>query len=808
MPPIQFKFSKPPDGLVRRINFPDKPSWAALAAKIESLYDIPTESIGVSYIDIDGDEVTLSSEEELRDYYQSAAMQGNDGEVALVKFNVRDLDAFRNDKPLPETPRTASAMNYRNTFGRSAPVLFEMEVEDGWQPIPNGLGNLFTAPTHAYVEVLDSDADSVSQSAQRAQDERRASTTTDSTDTFPEVTLIPMPTVDKGKSRARPETPDTISSTQSLLAAEPGAKHPIHVVSVNNNNNASTDAVFRRRGSRSRTSTSLGPRTPTPKSRTPPPAERPAEAQHDDPPLPNLDDNPAPSSNIAHDVASLLSALSGILASHPELSEGIRNIVRNASDGTYWQTHREQVARTAEEIRRSAIMGADEMRQMAVDGRHSAEEVAGRRVAEAIGNVIRVIADITATQVGDPNTSGGEPTTSTPARERRPGWDYGWAGAHGRGGHGRHRPPPWGSFGLPWGERHGPFPGPPPFRQFPPPPGPPPPPGAPPPPGPPPRPPPPHAHGPPPPPAGHGPPPFPPPPLPRGLFGQYHPGQSPHGPSGRPPFGPSHTHRHSGNWGYDDPFADPHGWRSYHHHDANWADTVPPLPPRPNTSGEDVEVSMYGVTSLESPDAAKKSLQAAKEAYIAEKEKYRHVREERKKRRMNVSMDSEMQDLELHDSPISPPDVQEPVVRPVGEPSNAGPQGNSSNEAPQIVSNARGPFPQLELYSVPRRSHTMHGVGHRRDASWGTFGGSGTSTQAGRAAAADSIVRRLGDMGFTSAKYPVLTSKVETLVSRNGGEVSKEREDSIVTEIVEDLVQESSSRHETPQASGSGTRAK
>ena len=48
---------------------------------------------------------------------------------------------------------------------------------------------------------------------------------------------------------------------------------------------------------------------------------------------------------------------------------------------------------------------------------------------------------------------------------------------------------------------------------------------------------------------------------------------------------------------------------------------------------------MYGVTSLESPDAAKKSLQAAKEAYIAEKEKYRRLREERKKRKMNVSTD-------------------------------------------------------------------------------------------------------------------------------------------------------------------------
>lgn len=193
---------------------------------------------------------------------------------------------------------------------------------------------------------------------------------------------------------------------------------------------------------------------------------------------------------------------------------------------------------------------------------------------------------------------------------------------------------------------------------------------------------------------------------------------------------------------------------------------------------------MYGVTSLESPDAAKKSLQAAKEAYIAEKEKYRQLREERKKRRMNVSMDryvivhdpcsisradrrldpfiSEMQDLELHVSPISPPDAQEPVVRPVGEPYNAGPQGNSSNEAPQIVSNARGPFPQLELYSVPRRSHTMHGVGHRRDASWGTFGGSGTSTQAGRAAAADSIIRRLGDVRVPYCP-PVLVCALLTL---------------------------------------------
>ena len=62
-------------------------------------------------------------------------------------------------------------------------------------------------------------------------------------------------------------------------------------------------------------------------------------------------------------------------------------------------------------------------------------------------------------------------------------------------------------------------------------------------------------------------------------------------------------------------------------------------------------------------------------------------------------------------------------------------------------------------------------------------------------------------MGFTPTKYPTLPSKVETLVTRKGGEVSKEREDSIVTEIVEDLVQESPPHRENAQASGSGSRA-
>ncbi|KAI0673332.1 hypothetical protein C8Q78DRAFT_1076353 [Trametes maxima] len=856
MTPVTFKFSQHPDGLVRRVTFQDKPSWNELAVKINSLYNIPVQSIGVSYVDTDGDEVTLSSEEELQDFYQSSAMPR--GNFTLVKLSVRDLDALRNDKPLPETPRTPSGLNYRNTFGRSAPVLFEMEVDDGWQPIPSGLAGLLGVSDppqgdspHAFVETVDSDAD-VSLSQELGGN--RVSTFTASS--IPEIN--PSPTADKGKGRARSEDilsdtdtdTDTISSNRSVVAEESGLKHPIHVVSIRRD---STDNIFGSTKARSRSArsgTATAPRTPTPKAKTPPGPG--GNAEHDDPPLPDLEDNSTPPSNIANDVANLFGALSGVFASHPELSEGIRNIVRNASNGTYWQTHHDSVVRAAEEIRRSALMGAEEMRRVATDGRRSAEEVAGRRVADALGNVIRVIADLTgnvATDNEGPTVAGNQPTTSTPIAERDPSsrhgpWGDSWgpgAGGRGRGGHsgrgrGGHGPflhgphdsiGSWGTFGSRWGD-WGDFGmrGQPPSGRFPPPPGPPPAHGRPersggplPPPGPPPPP----AGGPPPPPTGMPPPPgFPPPPRPPhgplgpfGVFGP--PGDSPAGPPphhrrlhshheylGHSPLGRSHGRSSSGEWSARGPFDVRPAHFGWGHHippvDADWGDTVPPLPPAPRGPvNEGVEVTMYGASPTESPDAAKKALRDAKEKYLAEKEKYRRLREERKKKRMNVSTDSEMKDVQ--DSPISPEKAAEPPVRPAGGPSIPL-RRTTVDDQDQLISNGRGPFPQLELYNVPRRSHTMHGTGtaHGRGASFGA-----NPNPAATARAVDSITRRLSDMGFTSSQYPTLAAKIEGRVPRSG-EVSPDREDNIVTEIVEELVQTSPPPRQ-PQPSGSGTRA-
>ncbi|KAF8213608.1 hypothetical protein K438DRAFT_1462105, partial [Mycena galopus ATCC 62051] len=53
--------------------------------RIHTLFNIPIEQVAVSYIDADNDEVTLSSEDELRDYYETSPH----GET--IKFVVQDL---------------------------------------------------------------------------------------------------------------------------------------------------------------------------------------------------------------------------------------------------------------------------------------------------------------------------------------------------------------------------------------------------------------------------------------------------------------------------------------------------------------------------------------------------------------------------------------------------------------------------------------------------------------------------------------------------------------------------------------------
>ncbi|KAF9041760.1 hypothetical protein BDZ89DRAFT_906100, partial [Hymenopellis radicata] len=55
--------------------------------KIHTLYGIPEDNmIGLTYVDSDGDNITLSSNGELADFYQTSYKPGD-----VIKFVVQDL---------------------------------------------------------------------------------------------------------------------------------------------------------------------------------------------------------------------------------------------------------------------------------------------------------------------------------------------------------------------------------------------------------------------------------------------------------------------------------------------------------------------------------------------------------------------------------------------------------------------------------------------------------------------------------------------------------------------------------------------
>ena len=90
-----FKITNPLDGSARRLAFASTPSWAELSGKLESLYSIPKEDVCVSYTDADGDTIVLSSDSELKEYYEAFAPEQTDDSVRAIRFAVRNLRSIR-----------------------------------------------------------------------------------------------------------------------------------------------------------------------------------------------------------------------------------------------------------------------------------------------------------------------------------------------------------------------------------------------------------------------------------------------------------------------------------------------------------------------------------------------------------------------------------------------------------------------------------------------------------------------------------------------------------------------------------------
>lgn len=749
----QFKLSKQ-GGLTRRLTFPAHPSWAVLSSKISETFGIATDNIGVSYFDQDGDEVTFSSEEELQDYYSTLG----GAKYKLIRLSVQDLSSLRSIDAASSRNHTVTPpqrSHFRNTFGEQDSLPFVWEVDDEWQRLPGSLGNLFLSSDspespHAFVEVLESDV-SVSKKSDNIDEESAIGDATRSNGTF----TMPNFRADKGKSRVamQPTVEDDASSTDSVFGDD--APPPQPQARVYDSDEASTF------GGNVKSPVSVnGTATPAQAQSTPvisgqvlpeavlKSAEDSNAAATDDPALPTLGGTGA--SSLTHDVAAFLKTVSGIISSHPELSESLRNIVSNATNGTYWTAHRDALSRAAEHIQQETGRTVEEIQ--------NAEEEASARVATALGGIFRVFGEAvqTARTTTEPfHSPAAQDVPTAPEVAPEPQcFRTRESGSYPR--------PPAGHFPH-HHHRWGPPPSPPP------------------------------------PPSRHHGWPRPPPPF-WGL------------PSGRQeagPHGPPLAHhnisranmsdirttlaearnRRLGNLGLATPANPP---------PIPDAPAVPPasiVQPPPVLQGGLSDSSMFRSTSP-TQEELRADVERAKADYKLRKERYRQAKANRKlvEQREQVQESSGSHDVsalptvfDMTEANVSGADTSvsqgPPVAIPVHEqvtvppsPTPAAapvPSQPATPAAPEvhIVSNARGLYPQLEMFSVPRRSHT---IGH-------------TARRGLEDRSRQRIMKKLSEMGFTEGTYPKLNAKVlEQMVTHPP--TTKDIEDDIVTNLIEELI--------------------
>jgi hypothetical protein len=78
---VKFRFKS--GTTVKLLQCPEKPSWKQLVSTIVGLFNLPTEQIGVSFVDPqDQGIITIRNEEELKDFYEVTLPSGT------IKFNV------------------------------------------------------------------------------------------------------------------------------------------------------------------------------------------------------------------------------------------------------------------------------------------------------------------------------------------------------------------------------------------------------------------------------------------------------------------------------------------------------------------------------------------------------------------------------------------------------------------------------------------------------------------------------------------------------------------------------------------------
>ncbi|KAL5495082.1 hypothetical protein ACEPAI_544 [Sanghuangporus weigelae] len=421
-----------PSGETRRLTFNVRPSWLDLEQKIASLFGIQNKAIAVSYEDSDGDIITMSSQDELDDYFQTSYKHDGVTKFSVVDKSQSHRSARKNTSAFVEGFEEVP----EGGLPTMGPTMF-FEVDDGdWQRLPR-IPELFGAEAedsrvdpsegHAFVEVVDSDAEASKKG---------------SSHTSPQHT--PMSTRQlrhKGKEKAIVANEATDStSAASVVDDEAPIKPSIHVYDAGRSPSVSTQGKYFPEGGRPSGGLGMGsfgtvyPANPPQDAFKQVPratdfldsesrdhessasvhseATRPTQQMTGEAPsldlesaalaadetsgsrTPRLEQTSVNQPYFVRDVASLVDNLTNAFTSHPELSEGLRNIIRNAVGGRYWDTERDRIAGIAENVRVAAEETSARITEAAGNMASNAERDAVRTISEALGGVFRVIGEI------------------------------------------------------------------------------------------------------------------------------------------------------------------------------------------------------------------------------------------------------------------------------------------------------------------------------------------------------------------------------------------------------------------------------
>jgi hypothetical protein len=400
MAPTYFKFTIP-EGVNRRLTFSEPPTWSLLASKLNFLYGISLDNVGVSYVDNDNDEITVSSDEELQDFYKMSHQAGQ-----VIKFAVVDLHVSHNNAGKPfELP----SFN-RNPFDGDA---FEFIGE--WERFPSVLEEERSkSGPHAFVEVLSSNNSVVHDHIHQMD-----------TNIDDDHSTAQPPLSNKGKGRS---LSFGAASITSVLEEETSHKHPIHVYDLNSRKDEEgKDNSFDDPSAHIHVAAQSTPKVQAKNiddNRDTEETTPPKAVEVEDPPLPSLDESPAAatSASLIQDLASLVHDAAQVVSSNPELSEGLRNIGRNINSGTYWTTHREALS--------NIVNGTSN--PPSTEGRRQVDEAAVLRLTSVVADFFRTLSQIPV---------GTEDTRAPDINENRPERFHGESVAH-------VFPPWWGFQGM------------------------------------------------------------------------------------------------------------------------------------------------------------------------------------------------------------------------------------------------------------------------------------------------------------------------------------------------------------------------